>query len=269
MSIKLSKFCSLITAFGLAFTSEMISAQVDIGQLVPDFEYYDLAGNGHNLSDYRGKVVFIALIGYGCPFCRAEAPSTEANIWQVYKDNPFQALALDTWDGTLAQAQAYADISGITYPLLIEASSALDLFGMTYDNYVVIDHQGVLRYSSAGNGNLGERYRLSDIQDVIEEYLAKTDLNPGQIPLNFELSQNYPNPFNSSTLINYSILNRSHVSLQVFDVRGRLISTIVNAFQPPSKYEVEWSPNGIPTGIYIYRLMTDGTVITRKMLFIK
>ena len=269
MSIKLRKFCSLVTAFGLVFTSEMISAQVDIGQLVPDFEYNDLAGNGHNLSDYRGKVVFIALIGYGCPFCRAEAPSTEANIWQVYKDNPFQALALDTWDGSLAQAQSYADISGITYPLLIEASSALDLFGMTYDNYVVIDHQGVLRYSSAGNGSLGERYRLSDIQVVIEEYLAKTDLNPGEVPLKFGLSQNYPNPFNASTLINYSILNRSHVLLQVFDVRGRLISTIVNRFQPPSEYEVEWNPTAVPTGIYIYRIMTDEIVITRKMLYIK
>jgi len=140
---------------------------------------------------------------------------------------------------------------------------------MTYDNYVVIGHQGVLRYSSAGNGSLGERYRLNDIQGVIEEYLAKTDLNPGEVPLKFELSQNYPNPFNASTLINYSILNRSHVSLQIFDVRGRLISTIVNAFQPPSDYEVEWKPTNIPTGIYIYRPMTDGIVFTRKMLFIK
>ena len=258
-----------MTVFGLFITSEMLSAQVDIGQLVPDFEYNDLAGTAHKLSDYQGKVVFIALIGYGCPFCKAEAPSTEANIWQVYKDNPFQALALDTWDGTPSQAQSYVDITGITYPLLVKAGSALTLFGMTYDNYVVIDHQGVLRYSSAGNGGLGERYRLSDIQAVIEEYLAKTGLNPGEVPQKFELSQNYPNPFNATTLINYSILNRSRVSLQIFDVRGRLISTIVNKFQPPSEYEVEWNPTGIPTGVYIYRLMTDGIVITRKMLYIK
>ena len=255
LTIRLKSFCSLITAFGLVITSEMLSAQVDIGQLVPDFEYNDLAGTAHKLSDY--------------PFCRAEAPSTEANIWQEYKDNLFQALALDTWDGTPAQAQSYADVTGITYPVLTKASSALSLFGMTYDNYVVIDHQGVLRYSSAGNGILGERYRLSDIQDVIEEYLAKTGLNPGEVPLKFELSQNYPNPFNASTLINYSILNRSHVLLQVFDVRGRLISTIVNAIQPPSEYEVEWNPTAVPTGIYIYRIMTDGIVITRKMLYIK
>ncbi len=269
MTIRLKSFCLLITAFGLVITSEMLSAQVDIGQIVPDFEYNDLAGTGHKLSDYQGKVVFIALIGYGCPFCRAEAPSTEANIWQEYKDNLFQALALDTWDGTLAQAQSYADITGITYPLLIEASSALSLFGTTYDNYLVIDHQGVLRYSSAGNGILGERYRLSELQGVIEEYLAKTGLNPGEVPLKFELSQNYPNPFNASTLIKYTILNRSHVSLQVFDVRGRLISTIVNTVKPPSDYEAEWNPTALPTGIYIYRLMSDGFVITRKMLYIK
>ena len=67
--------------------------QVEIGQIVPEFSYVDTNGDTHFLSDYRGKVIFLALIGWGCPFCRAEAPSTETDIWLKYKSDSFQTIA--------------------------------------------------------------------------------------------------------------------------------------------------------------------------------
>ena len=85
--------------------------QVNIGQVVPEFSYLDTNGGTHLLSDYRGKVVFLALIGWGCPFCRAEAPSTETDIWQYYKSDLFQAIALDTWNGSLSQATTYLNLT--------------------------------------------------------------------------------------------------------------------------------------------------------------
>jgi len=244
-------------------------AQVNIGQLVPDFNYVDTNRNTHFLSDYRGKVLFLALIGWGCPFCRAEAPSTEADIWQNYQSETFQAIGLETWNGSLSQATTYVNITGITYPLLIGAGNALNLFGMTYDNYLVIDHQGVLRYSSAKNGGLGERYRLNEIKEAIETYLTKTGLNIAKVPLNFTVSQNYPNPFNSVTTIEYSLLKRSHVTLEIYDIRGRLIETLVNEVRAPSDYTEDWNPSGLPTGTYFYRLRADDFDVTRKMLLIK
>lgn len=243
--------------------------QVKIGELAPDFSYVDTNGETHSLSDYRGKIVFLALIGYGCPFCRAEAPSTETDIWQYYQSESFQSIALETWNGSLSQAITYVNITGITYPLLIGAGNTLNLFGMTYDNYLVIDHQGILRYSSAENGGLGERYRLNDIKDAIETYLAKTGLNSAIIPLDFNISQNYPNPFNSVTTINYTLLKRSHVKLEIYDIRGRLLETLVNEVRTPSDYSVDWNATGLSTGVYFYRLRADDFDVTRKMLLIK
>ena len=258
----------LISMFSILSASASF-AQVEIGQIVPDFSYVDTNGETHFLSDYQGKVVLLALIGWGCPFCRADAPSTENDIWQNYKSAPFQALGLETWNGSLNQAITYVNITGITYPLLISAGNALNLFGMTYDNYLVIDHQGVLRYSSAENGGLGERYRLNDIKNAIETYLAKTGLNIAEIPKNFSISQNYPNPFNAATTIKYSLLKRSHVKLDIYDMHGRLLETLVNEVRAPSDYSVDWNPSGYSTGVYFYRLRADDFDVTRKMLLIK
>jgi len=243
--------------------------QVDIGEIVPEFSYVDTNGDTHSLSDYQGKVIFLALIGWGCPFCRAEAPSTEKDIWQKYKSNSFQAIALETWNGSLSQATTYLNLTKITYPLLISAGNALDSFGMTYDNYLVIDHQGVLRYSSAGNGGLGERYRLNEIKDAIETYLEATGLNIAKIPLDYSISQNYPNPFNAVTTIKFTLLKRSHVKLEIYDIHGSLLKTLVNGVRAPSAYSEDWNATGFSTGMYFYRLRADDFDVTKKMLLIK
>ena len=263
------KLSVLLVGILSCLSSAPAFSQVDIGQIVPEFSYVDTNGETHFLSDYQGKVVFLALIGWGCPFCRAEAPSTETDIWQKYKSDSFQAIALDTWNGSLSQATSYLNLTKITYPLLISAGNALNLFGITYDNYLVIDHQGILRYSSAKNGGLGERYRLNEIKDAIETYLATTGLNIANIPLDFNISQNYPNPFNAVTTIKYSLLKRSHVKMEIYDVHGRLLEILVNEVRAPSDYSVDWNAAGYSTGIYFYRLRADDFDVTKKMLLIK
>lgn len=269
-AMKNIKLSILIVGMLTGLSAAPAFTQVNIGQVVPDFSYVDTNGEIHMLSDYRGKVVFLALIGWGCPFCRAEAPSTETDIWQYYKSDKFQAIALDTWNGSLSQATTYLNLTKITYPLLINAGNALNSFGMTYDNYLVIDHQGVLRYSSANNGGLGERYRLNEIKNEIETYLAKTGLNTAPIPLDIEIMQNYPNPFNAVTTIRFSLLKGSIVSLEIYDIRGRIIETLIdNKFLTPSDHFRDWNPIGLPTGVYFYRLRADNFDVTRKMLLIK
>ena len=247
----------------------LLFSQVKVGELAPDFEYSDTNGETYKLSDYRGSVVFLAFIGYGCPFCRAEAPSTESNIWQVFKNDTFRAFALETWNGSLSQAQAYVNATGITYPLLIQAGSELDNYGITYDNYLVIDHQGILRYSSADNGGLGQRYRVNEITDIIKELLTRTGLNSDEIPVDFNLSQNFPNPFNASTIIEYTLPTGGQVSLIVYDLLGRQVETLVDEIQSPTEYRIEWSPGNLSSGMYVYTLKFENITITRKMVFLQ
>ncbi len=240
-----------------------------IGELAPDFDYSDTNGETYKLSDLQGNVVFLAFIGYGCPFCRAEAPSTESDIWQVFKNDSFIALALDTWNGSLSQAQSYVNATGITYPLLTQAGNELNNYGITYDNYLVLDHQGILRYSSALNGVLGQRYRVNEITDVISDLLTRTGLNSGEIPVEFNLSQNFPNPFNAFTNIEYTLLAGGHVSLIVYDLLGRKIETLVDGIQSPTGYKIEWSPRNLSSGIYFYTLTFENITIIRKMVFLQ
>ena len=96
------------------------------------------------------------------------------------------------------------------------------------------------------------------------------------LPEKFNLSQNYPNPFNPSTTIRYQIpvgdalsYAEVHVSLIVYDILGREISTLVNEQKSPGNYKVEFNGNGLPTGIYFYQLRVDNLIETKKMLLMK
>ncbi len=89
-------------------------------------------------------------------------------------------------------------------------------------------------------------------------------------PFKFLLKQNYPNPFNPSTTINYSLSKAGQVTLQVFDILGRQIVELVNSKQIAGNYEVVFSADNLPSGIYYYKLSAGGNFVqTRKMILLK
>ena len=92
----------------------------------------------------------------------------------------------------------------------------------------------------------------------------------GEIPESFTLHQNYPNPFNSKTIISYEIRKRSNVRLDVFDIRGKEMMTLVKQEQEAGTYQVDIPGTFLSSGVYLYRLLTDGNLVdTKKMLLIK
>jgi len=87
--------------------------------------------------------------------------------------------------------------------------------------------------------------------------------------LNYFLGQNYPNPFNPSAKISYSIPELSFVTLKIYDVLGNEIETLVNEEKPSGTYEITWYAEGLPSGIYFYRLESGKFVSVKKMILIK
>ncbi len=85
----------------------------------------------------------------------------------------------------------------------------------------------------------------------------------------FALSQNFPNPFNPSTRISYSLAEKCHVNLTVYDVNGRVVSTLVNQTQEAGEKSVIWNAGNMASGVYFYRLITDNFVKTRKMILMR
>ena len=85
----------------------------------------------------------------------------------------------------------------------------------------------------------------------------------------FELFQNYPNPFNSVTLIRYTLPKSTHVHLEVLDLLGQPIITLVNSNMPAGTHDTHFRANNIPAGYYIYCFKTDAFQEIKRMVLIK
>ncbi len=89
------------------------------------------------------------------------------------------------------------------------------------------------------------------------------------LPSDFRLAQNYPNPFNPSTNIAYALPATRHVRLRVFDMLGREVTTLVDAVRGPGPHEVVFDAEGLPGGIYLYRLEAGDFSQTRTLTLLK
>jgi parallel beta-helix repeat protein/predicted outer membrane repeat protein len=91
-----------------------------------------------------------------------------------------------------------------------------------------------------------------------------------QAPSAFLLASNYPNPFNASTTISYQLPEASLVTLDIFDMLGRKIETLIdNRPNTAGEHKITWDASGHSSGTYFYRLRAHGSSITEKMLFLK
>jgi hypothetical protein len=89
------------------------------------------------------------------------------------------------------------------------------------------------------------------------------------IPSSFALHQNYPNPFNPLTKIKFEISKSGFVAINVFDALGKTVGNIVNGSLAAGIYETEFDASNYPSGIYYYRIETEGFTETKKMVLIK
>lgn len=96
-----------------------------------------------------------------------------------------------------------------------------------------------------------------------------TDVERSDLPLTTVLHQNYPNPFNPTTTIRFELTENSPVRLSVYDVLGREMMTIANGQYASGTHSVSFDAGNLASGIYIYRLETSGTALTRKMSLVK
>ena len=117
----------------------------------------------------------------------------------------------------------------------------------------------------------------SELRIIIgtEEFAKENSENISLTPFDYALFQNYPNPFNPTTTITYQLKEKGNVILEIFDILGRRINSIVNnVVQSPGQHNVVW--NGlnsagekVSSGIYIYRLRAKDFISTKKMILLK
>ena len=112
----------------------------------------------------------------------------------------------------------------------------------------------------------------SEYTDAIEMTVLEVDGNIA--PEEFALHQNYPNPFNPVTTIRYDIPVESRVLIQVFDIQGRFVKTLMNNMESPGKKSILWNATNqigepVSAGMYLYLIQTEAFKEVRKMLLLK
>ena len=88
-------------------------------------------------------------------------------------------------------------------------------------------------------------------------------------PREYSLDQNYPNPFNPSTTIRYSIAQQAPVSLEIFDLSGNLVATLVNGEQQAGIHQVTFDASRLSSGLYLYHLTAGSFSVSQKLLLLK
>jgi len=180
-------------------------------------------------------------------FSQGNAVSGDGNI--IVGDFGDGAFRLSTAGGLESLNQVYAS-------LLSPGSDLFTAIGISTDG------QYIVGYGLNGVTNQNEGYLLAvnGISAVDESQSA---------PDGFLLSQNYPNPFNPSTSIGYRISDRGFVSLNVYDVLGNEVATLVNEEKSAGSYEIVFDAKELTSGIYFYTIKAGSFVETKKMILIR
>ena len=164
----------------------------------------------------------------------------------------------------------------------LELNSALP---MDVSMRTINDDHVILIYGLHGETLSGEKVQIiSSLEDyeitsiiVVNIFgdSMEIDLMNSFVPENFELSQNYPNPFNPITNISFSLGRDEWISLNVFDIQGRLIRSLINdQYFLKGQYQMTWNGKNnygkqVPSGMYLYKLIGDQQIEIKKMILMK
>lgn len=102
---------------------------------------------------------------------------------------------------------------------------------------------------------------------AVTRLIVSTQKEP--LPTEFSLAHNYPNPFNPSTTIGYTLPLPVHVELEIYDILGQEVATLVNEFQEPGFKSVKWDASSVASGVYFYRLRAGDFTASRQFLLLK
>jgi hypothetical protein len=150
-------------------------------------------------------------------------------------------------------------------PLIVIPANQLPYFHLTYYAYHFM-RKGSFAYEGVFSGRT-DPIELAYFLNI-NPCAIKTE-GPEQVVDNFKLEQNYPNPFNPSTTIRYHLPVSNYITLTIYNTAGQKIAVLVNNYQKAGEHEINWTANGLPSGIYFYQLQAGGYSESKKLVLLK
>jgi len=163
--------------------------------------------------------------------------SFEPEVWEIYDPKTLSIIYYDTLPVVVFEPELEMFPDG----------KIISMGGYTFDGMVRENSDQVLMYTPS-------------VTSVAENRSLVVD---------YSLSQNYPNPFNPSTTIRYQIPQNGFVTLNVYDILGKEIVTLVNEEKTSGSYEVEFNGTDLPSGIFIYQLTSGNFKTSKKLILMK
>jgi len=125
-----------------------------------------------------------------------------------------------------------------------------------------------------GTNNRNSVTKLKQLSSYVKEfynnnYTIGINQISAEVPVEYRLHQNYPNPFNPSTKIIFDLPKSQTVTLNLYDINGRLIKSLYKAFLSAGKYSYNFNEPALASGVYFYSLITEGSSLTKKMMLLK
>ena len=176
-------------------------------------------------------------------------------------------------DGQVVGATRIVDL---TAPVVISAWGGFHNYGIDLDGYAKGDQIDLRLYSGFESKEMKVDMDLDNSQYGIGVFSSGTihAMDMLAVPEEIGLTQNYPNPFNPSTTISFSLPVDESVTLSVYDITGRLVSTLIDGSLSAGYHDVTWDGrdmygSSVSAGLYIYTLQTEGVSLNRKMMLMK
>ena len=142
------------------------------------------------------------------------------------------------------------------------------------------DHDGIpddwetshgLNHNDSSDASLVDASGYTMIEEYINSLVSPvtSTKDAKQIPVNFSLKQNYPNPFNPTTKIEFLIPVKTKIKLEIFDILGRKISTLIDGEESAGNHSFDFNAYKLSSGVYIYRLSSPNQILSKKMILLK
>jgi hypothetical protein len=205
---------------------------------------------------------------------------------------PGNGTGFFVWDDTKAELDFQVTIAGLTSNYTVShfhdgapgvGGTPVHQFSLGTDSTVAAVWTGLADSNiiELNQGNLYTNYHTSNNPggEIRGQVLFSnvysgnvTGINDPEVtvPLKFNLQQNYPNPFNPTTIISFTLSERSRITLKVYDILGRVVDVLTDGFKEAGNYKVNFNGRKLASGMYIYSLSSDkGDFVSKKMMLIK
>ncbi|MGB2867452.1 MAG: alpha-amylase family glycosyl hydrolase, partial [Bacteroidota bacterium] len=261
--------------------------ELGIGLLVPQGQdrrraVIDWNGNVYGKSYLQGHYQHLAQIRSQFPAFSTQQMKTLSSTSPLYAYiRPYAGedgiVAVNFSDAVSVQTSLQIQSADLGAPILNKSYKLSDLYNDSSSTVTFVNGSFTLNLSLAPLSSvvfvLADSVKHLDLPTLTSVEGPTSDISH---PKSFALSQNYPNPFNPATTIRFQLPAAAFVSLKVYDMLGREVSTLVNGERPAGDYSVQWNGSGFSSGIYVMRMYVQQAggaqtsfVASKKIILLK